>query len=323
VPGNARPPVLVTGGAGFIGSHLVESLLADGRAVVCVDDFNDFYDPALKRANAAAHARNPLFTLIEADIRDLDAMRAAFRRGFGQVVHLAARAGVRPSVEQPLLYLDVNERGTLILLECCREFGVRSFIFASSSSVYGINSKVPFSEDDPISRPASPYAATKRAGELMCHTWHHLYGIHATCLRFFTVYGPRQRPDLAIHKFARLMTAGAEVPIYGDGSMRRDFTYVDDIISGVRAAMDKDFPYEIFNLGNSNPISVSELVSLLERHLGLEARTVRKPVPPGDVPITCADVSRSAELLGYRVTTPIDEGIAKFCAWFRHSGTRA
>ncbi|HUU70807.1 MAG TPA: NAD-dependent epimerase/dehydratase family protein, partial [Planctomycetota bacterium] len=212
--------VIVTGGAGFIGSHLVESLLADGRRVVCVDNFNDFYDPALKRANIAAHAGNRLLTLIEADICDLDAMRRVFEQHKpAQIVHLAARAGVRPSVEQPILYLEVNERGTLNLLECCREFRVESFIFASSSSVYGVNSKVPFSVDDKIALPISPYAATKCAGELMCHTWHHLYGIHATCLRFFTVYGPRQRPDLAIHKFARLMAAGKEIPVYGDGSM--------------------------------------------------------------------------------------------------------
>jgi len=312
-------PILVTGGAGFIGSHLVDSLLAEGRRVVCVDDFNDFYDPAIKRANVSAHLPNPLYRLVEADIRDLAAMRRAFELGPGQVVHLAARAGVRPSVEQPLLYLDVNVRGTLNLLECCREFGVGSFIFASSSSVYGVNSKVPFSVEDRIALPISPYAATKCAAELMCHTYHRLHGINATCLRFFTVYGPRQRPDLAIHKFARLMAEGKEIPIYGDGSMRRDFTYVADIISGVRAAMAKDYPFEIFNLGNNNPVSVTELVSLLEKHLGLKALTIRKPVPPGDVPITCADIRRTADLLDYKVTTPIDAGIAKFVDWFRNA----
>jgi len=309
-------PILVTGGAGFIGSHLVGSLLADGVPVVCVDNFNDFYDPAVKRSNIAPFAGNPLFTLVEADIRDLDAMHTAFDCRPVQVVHLAARAGVRPSVEQPLLYLDVNERGTLNLLECCREHGVNSFIFASSSSVYGVNSKVPFSTDDKIALPISPYAATKCAGELMCHTYHHLYGIHATCLRFFTVYGPRQRPDLAIHKFARLMAAGEELPVYGDGSMRRDFTYIDDIIAGVRSAMAKDYPFEIFNLGNSNPISVMELVALLEKHLHMKAKITHRPIPPGDVPITFADISKTTRMLDYRVTTPIEEGIAKFTRWF-------
>ena len=311
--------VIVTGGAGFIGSHLVESLLADGRRVVCVDNFNDFYDPALKRANIAAHAGNRLFTLIEADICDLDAMRRVFEQHKpAQIVHLAARAGVRPSVEQPILYLEVNERGTMNLLECCREFKVESFIFASSSSVYGVNSKVPFSVDDKIALPISPYAATKCAGELMCHTWHHLYGIHATCLRFFTVYGPRQRPDLAIHKFARLMAAGKEIPVYGDGSMRRDFTYIDDIIGGIRSAMERDYPFEIFNLGNSNPITVNELVALLEKHMGITARIVRKPVQPGDVPVTYADIRHTVEKLDYRVTTPIDAGIGKFVEWFKN-----
>jgi len=310
-------PILVTGAAGFIGSHLTAGLLADGLPVLGVDNFNDYYDPAVKRANIAPFAGNPLFELIEADIRDADAMAAAFDRAPAQVVHLAARAGVRPSVEQPLLYLDVNERGTLNLLECCRERSVNSFIFASSSSVYGVNSKVPFSVEDKIALPISPYAATKRAGELMCHTYHHLYGIHITCLRFFTVYGPRQRPDLAIHKFARLMAAGREVPVYGDGSMRRDFTYIDDIIAGVRSAMARDYPFEIFNLGNSNPISVTELVALLEKHLEMKAKIVYRPVPPGDVPITFADISKTAEMLDYRVTTPIDAGIAKFAQWFR------
>jgi len=314
---DSNAPILLTGGAGFIGSHLADSLLAEGRPVVCVDDFNDFYEPEIKRANVAQHAANPLYTLVEADIRNLAAMRETFQRHRpAQVVHLAARAGVRPSVEQPLLYVETNELGTLNLLECCREFGVSSFIFASSSSVYGVNSKVPFSVDDKITCPISPYAATKRAGELMCYTYHHLYGIHVTCLRFFTVYGPRQRPDLAIHKFARLMAAGKEIPVYGDGSMKRDFTYIADIISGVRAAMAKDYPYEILNLGNSNPISVMELVQLLEESLGMKAQIAWRPVPPGDVPITYADIARTTDLLGYKVTVPFTLGIRKFAQWF-------
>ena len=259
--------ILVTGGAGFIGSHLVDRLLAEGGwRVSVVDDFNDFYDPALKRRNAAAHAADERYRLHEADIRDRDALEKIFgETDFDCVVHLAARAGVRPSLSEPLLYCETNVTGTLNLLELARARGVRQFVFGSSSSVYGANAKVPFSEDDAVRHPISPYAATKAAGELLCHTYSHLYGVRCVCLRFFTVYGARQRPDLAIHKFARLISQGRPIPVFGDGTTRRDYTYVDDIIAGVRAAIDYDAGgFEAINLGESRTVELRELIALLE-----------------------------------------------------------
>jgi UDP-glucuronate 4-epimerase len=312
--------VLVTGGAGFIGSHLVARLLAEGGwRVHVVDDFNDFYDPGLKRRNVAPHLGRDEFRLHEADIRDRAALGRVFEgAGFEVIVHLAARAGVRPSLLEPVLYAETNINGTLNLLELARAHGTRQFVFGSSSSVYGENEKVPFAEDDPVARPISPYAATKAAGELLCHTYAHLFGVRSVCLRFFTVYGARQRPDLAIHKFARLISEGRPIPVFGDGTTRRDYTYVDDIIAGVRAAMDYEASeYEVFNLGESRTVELRELIALLEGELGREAVVERQPAQPGDVPQTFADVTKARRLLGYDPRTPIEEGVRRFVDWFK------
>ena len=312
--------ILITGGAGFIGSHLVDRLLAEGDwRVSVVDDFNDFYDPAIKRANVRRHENNQNYRLFEADIRDRARLNQIFReQAFTCVVHLAARAGVRPSLAQPLLYAETNINGTINLLELAREHDIKQFVFGSSSSVYGINAKVPFSEDDPIRQPISPYAATKAAGELICHTYTHLYGIRCVCLRFFTVYGPRQRPDLAIHKFARLITDGKPIPVFGDGTTRRDYTFIDDIIAGVRAAIDYNkTDYEVINLGESRTVELRELISLLEKELRATAKIERQPLQPGDVPQTFADITKARQILGYDPQTQIEDGIRKFVAWFR------
>lgn len=312
--------ILVTGGAGFIGSHLVDRLLGEGGwRITVVDDLNDFYSPGIKRANVAAHIASPNYKLVEADIRDAGRMAAVFAEtNFDCVVHLAARAGVRPSLAEPKLYAETNVNGTLNLLELARDYEVPQFVFGSSSSVYGINAKVPFAEDDRIHQPISPYAATKAAGELLCHTYSHLYGLRIVCLRFFTVYGARQRPDLAIHKFSRLITEGKPIQVFGDGTSRRDYTYIDDIIQGVRAAIDYDRSmYEIFNLGESQTVELAELISLLEKSLDMHAVIDRQPMQPGDVPVTFADISKSREILGYNPTTKITDGIPKFVEWFR------
>jgi UDP-glucuronate 4-epimerase len=312
--------VLVTGGAGFIGSHLVARLLAEGGwRVTVVDDFNDFYDPALKRRNVSAHLGRAEFALFEADIRDRAALDQVFKATkFDCIVHLAARAGVRPSLLEPVLYTETNIGGTVNLLELARAGGVRQFVFGSSSSVYGENEKVPFAEDDPIFKPISPYAATKAAGELLCHTYSHLWGLRCVALRFFTVYGARQRPDLAIHKFARLISEGRPIPVYGDGTTRRDYTYVDDIVAGVRAAMDYEgSDYEVINLGGSRTVELSELIALLEGELGQRAVIDRRPPQPGDVPRTFADVTKARRLLGYDPQTPIEEGIRRFVEWYK------
>jgi len=312
--------ILVTGGAGFIGSHLVERLLAENQwRVPVVDDFNDFYAPAVKHANVAPYIGRDDFQLIEADIRERPALDEVFAENrFDVIVHLAARAGVRPSLDEPVLYAETNINGTLNLLELARIHQVKQFVFGSSSSVYGINAKVPFSEDDPIRQPISPYAATKAAGEMLCHTYAHLYGIRSVCLRFFTVYGARQRPDLAIHKFARLISDGRAIPVFGDGTTRRDYTYVDDIIAGVRAAINyQGSMYEVINLGESRTVELRELIELLERELGRNAVIDRQPVQPGDVPQTFADIAKARQLLGYNPQTPIEEGIHRFVAWYR------
>ena len=312
--------ILVTGGAGFIGSHLVERLLAENQwRVTVVDDFNDFYAPAVKHANVAPYIGRDDFQLIEADIRERPALDEVFAENrFDVIVHLAARAGVRPSLDEPVLYAETNINGTLNLLELARIHQVKQFVFGSSSSVYGINAKVPFSEDDPIRQPISPYAATKAAGEMLCHTYAHLYGIRSVCLRFFTVYGARQRPDLAIHKFARLISDGRAIPVFGDGTTRRDYTYVDDIIAGVRAAIDyQGSMYEVINLGESRTVELRELIGLLERELGRSAVIDRQLMQPGDVPQTFADIAKARQLLGYNPQTPIEEGIHRFVAWYR------
>ncbi len=308
---------LVTGAAGFIGSHLCERLLSDGWTVIGVDNFDDFYDPQIKRQNISKCLENEEFQLIEADIRDADVMDKVVGDSVDIIIHLAAKAGVRPSIAQPLLYADVNVNGTIVLLEAAKKHKVEQFIFGSSSSVYGNNEKIPFSECDNIDFPISPYAATKKAGELICHTYHHLYGTSITCLRFFTVYGPRQRPDLAIHKFARLIEQEKSIPIYGDGSMMRDFTYIDDIIDGTVAAMEKCAGFNIYNLGESRPISVNYLVAEIEKALGKKAIKEFKPPQPGDVDRTYADVTKATKELGYNPSTDIQTGLAKFVTWLR------
>src|SRR2546423_14901580 len=314
--------ILVTGGAGFIGSHLVYRLLAEKEwRVVAVDDFNDFYDPSVKRANVSGHLENSAYRLVEVDIRDRAGLISLFdEMSFDVIVHLAARAGVRPSLKEPQLYAETNINGTLNLLELARHKNITQFVFGSSSSVYGINAKVPFSEDDPIRQPISPYAATKGAGELLCHTYSHLYGLRCICLRFFTVYGPRQRPDLAIHKFAKLISQGKPIPVFGDGTTRRDYTYIDDIIDGVVAAIDYGKSnYEVINLGESRTVELRELISLLEKQLDTHAIIDPQPPQPGDVPQTYADISKARALLGYDPHTQIEDGIHRFIEWFRQT----
>ena len=311
--------LLITGGAGFIGSHLVDRLLkTDVEHVGVVDDFNDFYAPSIKRDNIREHLNDPRYNLFEADIRDRAALRQVFENNnFDCVVHLAARAGVRPSLSEPQLYTETNVNGTLNLLELARQHSIKQFVFGSSSSVYGINAKVPFSEDDPIRQPISPYAATKGAGELLCHTYSHLYGLRCICLRFFTVYGPRQRPDLAIHKFAELISQNKPIPVFGDGTTRRDYTYIEDIVDGVIAAIHYDKSnYEVINLGESRTVELRELISLLEKELDAPATIDRQPPQPGDVPQTFADISKARALLGYAPKTQIEEGLHRFVEWF-------
>lgn len=312
--------ILVTGGAGFIGSHLVDYLLDHAQSrVTIVDNFNDFYDPALKRANIARHAGRKELELVEADISNERAMDEIFAHSsFDSIVHLAARAGVRPSLERPLDYEEANVRGTYALLEAARRYRVARFIFGSSSSVYGVNSKVPFSEDDPIAQPISPYAATKIAGEAACHVYSHLYGLRVVCLRFFTVYGARQRPDLAIHKFTRLISEGRPIPVFGDGASRRDYTYIDDIISGIAAALRYDrSSFEVINLGESQTIELRALVGLIEQALGRPAIIDQRPAQPGDVPVTYANIEKARRLLGYDPKTKIEAGIQRFVEWFK------
>ena len=310
--------VLVTGGAGFIGSHLVERLLADGRRVVVIDNFDTFYDPQVKRRNVAVASRDPAYRLVAGDIRDTDALDALFRaEPIADVIHLAARAGVRPSIQDPVLYTSVNLDGTTRLLEACRRHGVGRFIFGSSSSVYGNNSKVPFAEEDPVDHPISPYAATKKAGEVLCHAHHHLFGLKIACLRFFTVYGPRQRPEMAIHKFVRLLAAGQEIEQYGDGSSARDYTYVSDIVDGIVRAMDCVTSYHIWNLGGSQTITLRELVERLARGLGVPARVRELPLQPGDVDRTWAEVSKAERELDWRPRVELDRGLESFILWFQ------
>jgi len=308
---------LITGGAGFIGSQVALALLDRGDEIWILDNFNDFYDPAIKRRNAKA-VTDAGGRLVEGDIRDVDGMARLFAEGaFDGLVHLAAMAGVRPSLKDPLHYQDVNVRGTMVLLEEARKRPQMRFVFASSSSVYGSNERVPFREDDDIHHPVSPYAATKRSGELLCFTHHHLYGIPTTCLRFFTVYGPGQRPEMAIHKFVRLTLDGEPIPFFGDGSTRRDYTYIDDIVDGVVRALDRCEGYEIYNLGESETTSLAELVELVGEACGRAPELERLPMQPGDVVVTYADVSKAKERLGYAPSTPVKEGLSRFVDWYK------
>ena len=308
--------ILVTGGAGFIGSHLVERLLRAGKTVAILDDFNDFYDPAIKWKNIEPVRRD--VAVHQVDLRSGDSIRRLFHQEkFDAIVHLAARAGVRPSIAHPQLYYDTNVAGTLHLLEAARMTGVDRFVFASSSSVYGTSKKSPFSEDLHLTQTISPYAATKVAGEFLCSTYSHLYNLRVVALRYFTVYGARQRPDLAIHQFTGRIHAGRPIDQFGDGTTRRDYTYIDDIINGTVAALDYGGPlFDIFNLGESETIQLKDLIAAIEKALGKPAKINQLPEQPGDVPLTCADISKARKLLGYNPKTPITVGLPKFVEWF-------
>ena len=311
--------VLLTGGAGFIGSHVAEALVGRGDSVVVFDNFDDFYDPEVKRANLGSLSGEQ-FRLVEGDIRnDADLADAFAVDAYDAVIHLAARAGVRPSITDPALYADVNVRGTAKLLEAAGRHNVPYIVYGSSSSVYGSTTEVPFRETSAADRPSSPYAATKRAGELLCHAEHELTGRPITSLRFFTVYGPRQRPEMAIHRFTRLLSSGYEVPVFGDGTARRDFTYVDDIVAGVLAAIDRPNGYAVYNLGTTSTTTLIELVHLIASTLGVAARIRYEPEQPGDVPITYADIERARQALGYEPHTSLAEGVASFVNWFRQN----
>ena len=311
--------VLVTGGAGFIGSHLVEKLLASGHEVVILDDFNDFYDPQTKHANVAGLARD--VTVYHVDLRDSELVRNLFHREkVDAIAHLAARAGVRPSIQQPRLYYDTNVTGTLHLLEAARVTEVERFVFASSSSVYGASKRIPFSEDEHLTQTFSPYAATKIAGEFLCSTYSHLYNLRVVALRYFTVYGPRQRPDLAIHQFTRRIYAGQPIDQFGDGSTRRDYTYIDDVIQGTMVALQYEGSlFDIFNLGESDTIQLKDLIAAIEKALGKKAKINQLPEQPGDMPLTCADISKARKLLGYKPTTRLSDGLPRFIEWFLRS----
>ncbi len=310
--------VLVTGGAGFIGSHLVEKLIANNHQIVCLDSFNDYYDPSIKRNNIKTALESSSYQLVEGEILDNELLTQLFNQhSFDIIVHLAARAGVRPSIQEPLLYERVNVQGTMNLLEQCRIHDVKKFVFASSSSVYGANEKVPFSESDSVDNPVSPYAATKKAGELVCYTYHHLYNISVNCLRFFTVYGPRQRPDMAIHKFAKLIHEGKTIPVFAHGKSKRDYTYIQDIIQGITGAMENCNGYGIYNLGESNTVELMYLIELIQDNLGVKANLEFMPAQPGDVPITYADISKAKRELDYKPSVQIEEGIELFVRWFK------
>lgn len=321
---STRELILLTGGAGFIGSHTAETLLRQGYRLLLIDSFDDFYAPASKRANLRNISRAGSFDLEELDLADYEPLRDLLRRARPTaIVHLAARAGVRPSIQNPRLFERANIQATLNLLECAREFQIKRFIFGSSSSVYGATSRAPFSEDQIECRPISPYAASKLAGELYCYTYAHLFGISCVCLRFFTVYGPRQRPDLAIHKFIALLEAGKSLPMFGDGKTGRDYTFVDDIVSGVVSALQwtgiSNYPvaFEVFNLGNSHPVKLKDLIQAIENATGRKAVIEQLADQPGDVPLTWADISKARNLLGYEPKTRLEEGLKRFLQWYR------
>ncbi|MBM4308019.1 MAG: NAD-dependent epimerase/dehydratase family protein [Deltaproteobacteria bacterium] len=312
--------ILVTGGAGFIGSHLCERLLKEGHSVVCLDNFDSYYDPSIKIRNVEQISKKfpGLFTVVTGDIRNRDHLTEAFKKNrIHAVFHLAARAGVRPSIADPLLYEDVNLKGTVTLLEVCKAFDIKDFIFTSSSSVYGENQRVPFSETDLDIQPISPYGATKRAGELLCYSYHHLFGMNVACLRIFTAYGPRQRPEMAIHKFTSLMDQGKEITMFGDGSSKRDYTYIDDLIDGMMAVLQRHKGYEIYNLGESQTTSLKELIGMIESTLGKKAKIKVMENQPGDVSITYADISKARRLLNYQPKITMEEGIKRFVEWFK------
>lgn len=310
--------ILVTGGAGFIGSSLCDRLLEEDCKVICLDNFNDFYEPKIKEANIANALKHKIFTLIRGDILDRELLEDIFSKyDIDKVIHLAAIAGVRPSLVAPNKYIEVDIKGTVNLLEVARKHEIRQFIFGSSSSVYGINSKIPFSEEDMVDLQISPYATAKRAGELYCATYHHLYGIPITILRFFTVYGPRQRPDMAIHKFTRLMSRGEPIPVFGSGESERDYTYIDDVVNAVVSSTGENYDFEIFNIGNSKLVKLRELIEIIAAKLEAEPKLKQLPEQPGDVPITCADISKARRLLGYEPSTSIEQGIEKFVKWYK------
>ncbi|MEW6409270.1 MAG: GDP-mannose 4,6-dehydratase [Nitrospirota bacterium] len=309
---------LVTGGAGFIGSHLVENLLKVGKKVICIDNLDDFYDPAIKRTNISEALLNPNFRFIEADIRDTNFLKEDLSsKDIDIIIHLAALAGVRASIQNPLLYADVNIKGTINMLELAKDLQVRHFVFASSSSVYGDNKKIPFSENDTVDNPVSPYGATKKTCEILCYTYHRLYDIPVTCLRYFTVYGPRQRPEMAIHKFTRMIDRDEPIPVYGDGESLRDYTYIDDAIDGTIKAIKNPFGYEIFNIGESRTVKLKDLISLIEDVLGKKAVIERLPMQLGDVSITYADITKSKKMLGYNPQVAIEDGIKRFVKWYK------
>jgi UDP-glucuronate 4-epimerase len=306
----------VTGGAGFIGSHLVDRLLVEGWRVTVADNFDPFYARRIKERNVEPQRAQAAYRLLEVDIRDLTALRQVFDVPYDTIVHLAAKAGVRPSIADPISYQEVNVRGTQNLLELAREKDVKQFVFASSSSVYGVNPNVPWREEDHVLQPISPYASTKVSGELLGHVYSHLYGIRFIGLRLFTVYGPRQRPDLAIHKFARLMLERKPIPVFGDGSTRRDYSYVDDIVTGIRAAMDYDrTPFEVVNLGNDRTVTLTDMIAGLEKALGITAKIERHPEQPGDVPQTWASLEKARRILGYDPRTNYADGVRQFASW--------
>jgi UDP-glucuronate 4-epimerase len=312
--------VLVTGGAGFIGSHVLDALADRKATVICLDNFNDYYSERRKHANIADAMASGCVELVEGDIRDKGLCERVFSKyDVEKVIHLAARAGVRPSIEAPLLYEEVNCRGTLNLLESAARAKVAMFVFGSSSSVYGMNETPPFREDAAADRPISPYAATKRAGELLCHTYHHLYRLPVVVLRFFTVYGPRQRPDLAINKFVDLIEQGKPVPLYGDGSSKRDYTYITDVVDGILAALDSSLEFEIINLGNSTPVSLQDMVSTIAQVMKCRVERKHLEEQPGDVPLTYADIGKARKLLGYKPSVSFEEGIEYFVEWYREN----
>ena len=314
-------PILITGAAGFIGSHLAERLLARGDQVVGLDNFDPFYPREDKERNLGGPKAHSAFTFVEADLRDAGALADVVERHRPQrIVHLAAKAGVRPSLENPAAYVEANVHGTLNLLLACRRFPAEHFVFASSSSVYGKDVQAACTEDAPTDSPASPYGATKKAGEVLCFTYHQLLKMPVTCLRLFTVYGPRQRPDLAIHKFVRLIEAGKPLPFFGDGASRRDYTFVEDTVRGITAALDRPDGYQIYNLGRGNPVTLGEMVAAVERALGKKAVLDRQPEQPGDVRTTWADITKAKTRLGYQPKVPFDEGVARFVEWWQKSG---